>query len=65
MTLPSHVPVWPEFNTDTMQFMELNSAGYQIIQTPHKDRLDKVRNDLFSARIHQILADLPPVIGTD
>ena len=61
--LPSHIPEWPQFNTETMQFMELNSAEFKIVTTPNKERLDEVRNDLFSARIQQILSDTAPVFG--
>ena len=57
VTLPSGTPQWPQFDTSTNKFMELNSANVHVITTPHKDRLDKLANTLLRARNVQVNAD--------
>ena len=40
--------------------MELNSNNTRVITTPHKDRLEKVFENVFTARSEQVLADKLP-----
>lgn len=43
MALPKGTPTWPEFTEDNNQFLELNSNDIQVITTPNKVRLDKLK----------------------
>lgn len=43
---PTQLPgttTWPEFDKDSNQFLELNNKGIRVVTTPHKDRLDMIR----------------------
>ena len=55
--LPSGIPEWPQFNTASNYFMELNSNGTKVITTPYKERLEKIVENIFSARLKQMSVD--------
>jgi len=59
VALPKGTPTWPEFTTENNQFLELNSKNIQVITTPNKVRLDKLKV-LQKARKVQKDADLRP-----
>lgn len=54
ITLPGSMPEWPQFTLTDGEFMELNSTMQSVITTPHKERIDQVLTNLFSARSNQI-----------
>ena len=57
MPLPDGTTAWPQYNTISNQFMELNSAGIKVITTPQKERIEKLLRDVFPARNQQKNAD--------
>ena len=57
VALPNGAPAWPTFDTVSSKFIELNSVSTKVIATPHKERLEKIVTNIFSARSHQLKAD--------
>ena len=57
VALPNRIPAWPQYDTVTNYFMELNSVSTKVITTPHKERLEKIVNLLFQARSIQTESD--------
>ena len=57
VALPSGIPEWAQYDTVSNNFMELNSNGTKVITTPHKERLEKVIANIFSAKNKQSRAD--------
>ena len=55
MASGSHgVPTWPEFTSTEERFLELNDADrINVIQTPDRQRIDKVISAILSARKQQ------------
>ena len=48
------VPTWPEFTSTEERFLELNDADrINVIQTPDRQRIDKVISAILSARKQQ------------
>ena len=60
VALPNGIPEWPQFDTDSSKFIELNSNSTKVITTPHMERLESVLEDIFTARSAQVLADNLP-----
>ena len=57
---PTQLPVqWPEFTPETGQFLQLKTGDTKVINTPNKERNERVIKDLFSARRRQIPLDIP------
>ena len=54
---------WPQFTTGTGQFLQFKSGDTKVIDTPNKERYDRVIRDLFSARRRQVPLDLPKTPG--
>ena len=57
IALPNGAPEWPQFDTVSNKFMELNSNGTKVITTPYKKRLEKIVENIFSARLKQMSVD--------
>ena len=58
-TRPSSFPEWLQFTENSEQFMKINSFSPEMIETPNKQRLEKVQSQLLEARDAQFLADKP------
>ena len=54
---------WPQFTTGTGQFLQLKTGDTKVMDTPNKERNDRVIRDLFSARRRQVALDLPDTPG--
>ena len=61
--LPNGIPEWPQYDTASNKFMELNSTDTKVITTPHKERLDLLSTVLGSARKVQHEADSGKIIS--
>ena len=53
-TLSSEIPMWPEFNADSSQFIQFSVSESQIVTTPNVERAEKVQSVLFTARNEQL-----------
>jgi len=42
VALPEGIPTWPEFTTESDNFLEINNNNIQVITTPNKERLLKL-----------------------
>ena len=56
----SSSPTWPKFDTSTNRFMELRNIDSKVITTPNKERIEKVLNTIFKARIAQVISNVAP-----
>ena len=54
---------WPQFTTEKGHFLQFKSGDTKVIDTPNKERNDRVIRDLFSARRRQVPLDLPDTLG--